>query len=210
MIRHRDDAQPLPAGAEAQRGASGGLVRTGPDRLDARGVKVLQRVEQRLLAEVQRVVVREGHGVDPHAGQTPRGERRRAEEEPLAGLREGDPAVRDAALQVEQEQVRLGGRRHDVRREQRRRGITGQPLRDPAAEHRVTGKGDREHVRRPPPAGGGYRFAYSLISPKSTNTHASSPVTSASWPGGIATAWPAVISAVVPSSMKIVIRPDRQ
>jgi hypothetical protein len=32
------------------------------------------------------------------------------------------------------------------------------------------------------------RFAYSLISPKSTQTHGSSPITSASWPGGIAAA----------------------
>ena len=55
-----------------------------------------------------------------------------------------------------------------------------------------------------------YRFAYSLISPKSTHTHGSAPTVSASWPGGMAAASPAPISASVPSSMKILIRPETQ
>jgi hypothetical protein len=147
VVGHRDHAQALPAGAEAQRGARRGPIRPGPDGPDAGGVQVLQRVEQRPRPEVQRMVVRERDRVDPELRQAPRGERRRTEEEGLARLREGGPALGDAALEVEQEEVRLGGRRHDLRREQRRRGITPQPLGDAAAEHRVSGQRQRQHAQ---------------------------------------------------------------
>jgi hypothetical protein len=53
------------------------------------------------------------------------------------------------------------------------------------------------------------RRAYSEISPKSSATHASSPMISASWPGGTAMTSPGPNSWVVPSSMTTRIRPDR-
>src|SRR6266540_225103 len=72
-------------------------VVAGPDRGDAAGGEMLDRVLERQRAEVQGVVVGQGDQVDAQAGETLGGQRRRAEVERLARSRPGAPARGHAA-----------------------------------------------------------------------------------------------------------------
>jgi len=75
-------------------------------RRDARTVEQLKRVLERLLAEVERVVVGQADGPDVHGLQRVDGSRRAAEEERLAFDQLGRPAARgDAAFEVADHQV---------------------------------------------------------------------------------------------------------
>ena len=88
----------------AERAASG--PNPAPAVGDARRPEQLERVLERLLAEVERVVVGQPDGTDVHRLQRVDGSGRAAEEERLAFDQCGRPAARgDAAFEVAHHQV---------------------------------------------------------------------------------------------------------
>jgi hypothetical protein len=99
---------------------------------------VVERVEQRLRPVVERVVVRQRDAVHAALGEQLGGSRRGAEEERLRRVRPARSAVGDAALEIQHEQVGLGGDGDDIRGE--RLLAARDRLADPAAEHRVAGE----------------------------------------------------------------------
>ena len=113
VVGRRDHAQPDTRRLEHD-GRVGGLGRgAGADRRDARRREVLERVEQRDGPVVEGVVVGQRDAVDPRARQPLGRRRRRAEEERLVRIREALAARRDAALEVDDEQVGAGRRLDD-------------------------------------------------------------------------------------------------
>jgi hypothetical protein len=108
------------------------------DPVDSRRRQVLERVEEGLCPEVERVVVRERHAVDAQPLQDLGRGGRRAEEERLARVGPRRPTLRDAALEVEDEQV--GGARecNDLVGDEVAGAVGSDRLRDPTAQHRVS------------------------------------------------------------------------
>jgi hypothetical protein len=147
MVGGADHRQAQPGGGQHAGRAGRGGVGAGADPGDAGGAQVLERVEERLATVVERVVVGERHAVDAHRGQQLGGDRRGPEEERLARRRPALPAVGDAALEVEHEQVRLrrGGEHLGV---ERRAARAIDRVGDHPAEHRVAGQRD-PHARSP-------------------------------------------------------------
>jgi hypothetical protein len=108
---------------------------------------VLEGVEQRLGAVVERVVVGQAHAVDPEVGQRLDGRRRGAEEERLARVGPAPATLGDAALEVEHEQVGLARHLHDLVAHESLRAPALELPGDSAPEHRVPRKRelDRHH-----------------------------------------------------------------
>src|SRR4030095_11360071 len=73
--------------------------------------QLLERVEKRRAVEVERVVVRERHAVDAELRQDLGRRRWGAEEERLPRIGPRGPARRDAALEVQHEEVRASCQR---------------------------------------------------------------------------------------------------
>ena len=119
-------------------------VASRSDRRDARGVKGIEGVDERDRPVVEGVVVGQRHAVDAEACEHVHGGRRCTEEERLPGIRPALAARRDAALEVQHDQVGLPHGRDDLRGEQRcvRRRLE-RPA-DLAAEHRVAGERHRD------------------------------------------------------------------
>jgi hypothetical protein len=105
-------------------------------------VEVTQGVEQRLGAEVQRMVVRERHAPDDEIDKRLHGAGWSPEEERLVRIGPRVASIRDAALEVEDEQIGLAADGRDGRRDQRLGRLGREPFADHAAEHRVTGERD--------------------------------------------------------------------
>ena len=106
------DGTPFPKLLESQGIIPGIKVDTGAKPLagadagDTGLAQVVEGVEQGLRPEVERVVVRERHAVDAEPVQDLGRGRRRPEEEPLAWVVPRPSVLRDAALEVEYEEIR--------------------------------------------------------------------------------------------------------
>ena len=144
-----DDREAMLARRDGARRSRAGLVRAGSDAGDAGRLEVVERVQQRLRAVVERVVVGERHAVDADAREQLGRERGRAEEERLPGRRPPLAARRDAALEVEDEQVGLVRDRHHVVVERRTPGALDLLSHRPP-EHRVSRQRDPHAPRLRP------------------------------------------------------------
>jgi hypothetical protein len=109
---------------------------------------VLERVEQRQWAEVESVVVRQGHAVDAEPDEGIDRCRWRTEEERLAWIEPARSALGDAALEIEHEQIRRASDRDDLVRDELLRATEGDRLGHRASQHGVTGKSKRHSHRR--------------------------------------------------------------
>ena len=135
MIGEAECADPNTSGSQHDWSAGRGEIRSRADARDPAPFEVDERVEERFGSEIERVVVRERYAVDAEVGERiDRGGRRAEVEHPPRRRR---AALGDAALQVEDADVGLADRRHDLRSEERRRRCRREPLGDAAAQHRV-------------------------------------------------------------------------
>jgi hypothetical protein len=153
MVRCGHDPHTPAARREGPRRAGGVPVAPGSDRRDARRGQVLERVVERVGSEVEHVVVCERDARHAHLGQAHGRDRWGAEEERLAGEVDRRPALGDATLEVEHEEVGAARRVGQRRVQQRDPRVTREPLADAAAEHRVAGERERHHMtdRTPTP-----------------------------------------------------------
>ncbi len=138
MIRDADDREPEAVGFQHDGRARPLDVRSRSDDADAGGVEVRERVEERVGAEVERVVVGERHAVDAEVDERPRRPRRCSEVKDRSRRRSA--AGGDAAFEVEDDEVRTADDLDELRREQRIRTDGLESLRDAATEHRVAGE----------------------------------------------------------------------
>jgi hypothetical protein len=149
VVADADHRQALAGGAQGGRLPSGVLVRPGAHPRHAGGGQVGERVEQRIDPVVEGVVVGQRHAVHAQLGEHIRRGRRCPEEEGLGGIRPSPATVGDAAFEVQDEQVRLGGHLRHLRRHHRPPSIR-QVLRDAPAQHRVAGQRDgQRHAGNP-------------------------------------------------------------
>ena len=110
-------------------------MRACTDNSDPGRVEVRERVEQRIRPEIEHMVVCEGDAVDTEPGQRLRRPGRGAEVEHSPGGRL--PSRRDAAFEVEHEEIGFADDLHQLRREERVARVVHESLADAASEHRV-------------------------------------------------------------------------
>ncbi len=134
MIREADDRQTV----DDNRGARPLEIGAGADHGDPSRVEVGERVEQRTGPEVERVVVRKRDAVDSELSEDLRGPGRSAEVEDTPGPRLAP--CRDAALEVEQEEIRLPDNIDELRGDERVMRVLSEPRGNAAPEHRVAGE----------------------------------------------------------------------
>jgi hypothetical protein len=135
VIGKRDDAEALP-GCFKQRWAPR-LLLVPPRAHPANpgSAQVLDGVQQRLGAEIERVVVGERDAIDAKVDKRVHGHRGRTKVKRAPRSRHA--ALGDAALEVHDAEVSRGDRVDDLRREQGFRRHLSKPLRDASPEHRV-------------------------------------------------------------------------
>ena len=148
MVAHGHHAQAEAAALEDDRLARAALLGTCAHDRDARSAQRVERVEEGDRPVVERVVVGEGDRVDPKLREPLGRDRRGAEEERLAGIGKPLPTIRDAALQVEHEEVGRGRGLPHTCVEERSGRVAHQPVANAAAEHRVARERERDR-RRP-------------------------------------------------------------
>jgi hypothetical protein len=100
---------------------------------------VLERVEERGRPVVEHVVIRERYAVDSQVGERLDRRGRRAERETL---RRGLAALRDAALEVEHDEVGVPDDLRELGVDERLRRPAPERLGDLPPEHRVAGERD--------------------------------------------------------------------
>jgi hypothetical protein len=142
VIRERHDAEAETAELEHHRGACRDVVAARAHVPDPGRLEASQGVEQGLDAEVQGVVVREGHAADAEIDERLHGAGWSPEEERLLRIGPRFASIRDAAFEVEDEQIGLATGGRDHRRDERLRRLDREPVGDHAAEHRVAGECD--------------------------------------------------------------------
>jgi hypothetical protein len=129
----------VPLACQHARRARGLDIGSRADPSDTGGAKVIDRVEQCVLAVVERVVVSERDAVHAEVCEQLDGARRGAEEERLVWRWPAATACRDAALEIKDAQVALAHHRSDGVGDQRGR-VRRERIGDPSAEHRVAGE----------------------------------------------------------------------
>jgi hypothetical protein len=149
MVGDPHHGDPQPAGG--QHGGPAGLleVGAGTDHSDTGVGQVLQGVQQGVEAVVQGVVV--GQGDTVHSEQDQQLDRSGwgAEEERLARSVPGPPALGDAALQIEHDQISLTHGGEDLRRNQGLRRCRCQGPADTPTQHGVPSQRHRDGHRPP-------------------------------------------------------------
>ena len=108
MVGAADDRDRRTAHDDSGRAPSLGKICARARRRDPRVVQHVQRVEQRVVAVVECVIVRERHDGDAEPAQRIHRDRRRSEEERLAGIGPTLAARRDAALQIGEHGIGFG------------------------------------------------------------------------------------------------------
>lgn len=101
---------------------------------------MLEGIEQRVVAKVEGVIVGKGDGVDSPLGQAIGRHGRGPKEERFSRRGPASPARRDAALEVEDEEVGAAAQLDELVRQQRRTRILRELLGDAASQHRVAGE----------------------------------------------------------------------
>lgn len=140
MIGDSEHRQPRLAGLQRGMRPCAAQVRSGTHPSDAGAVEVIERVEQGVVAVVERVVVSERHAVDAQMTKDVDRVGRCAEEELLAGSPPRSPPRGDAALEIQDEEIGRARHLDDLRGEQRLRRCGLESLGDAAAQHRVAGQ----------------------------------------------------------------------
>jgi hypothetical protein len=110
MIGDSEHRQPRLAGLQRGMRPCAAQVWSGTHPGDAGAVEVIERVEQGVVAVVERVVVSERHAVDAQMTKDVDRVGRCAEEELLAGSPPRSPPRGDAALEIQDEEI--GRARH--------------------------------------------------------------------------------------------------
>ncbi len=142
-----DHPKPQAAGVKDHRAAGLVQVGAGSDGGDAGSRELVEGVQQRLGPVVQGAVVGQGHAADVEQPQRLDRSGWGAEEERLARCRPALPAGRDAAFEVEYDQVGGPHRLDHCRGDQRGGRQLGQSAGHRPAKHRVAGQRHRRGHR---------------------------------------------------------------
>jgi hypothetical protein len=123
VVGQSDHREPESVRGQDHRGSGPVDIPPGADEGDPRTVQIAVGVEQCLSTEVQRVVVGQRDAIDPEMNEGLHGLRRSSEEEGLSRIRPRISPIRDAAFQVEHEEICFPGCLDDLPSDQRLRWL---------------------------------------------------------------------------------------